>query len=56
MDIKKEIRYCLNCINKPCSSGCPLENDIPAFIHDKDCKEAFEILCNTTEWRFESRT
>lgn len=46
----EEIRqYCLNCKVKPCSSnGCPLGNDIPAFIHEKDFKRAFEILCNTT--------
>lgn len=46
----QEIRnYCLNCVNKPCSNkGCPLENDIPSFIHEGDTKKAFEILCNTT--------
>ncbi len=45
-----EIRnYCLNCINKPCSkNGCPLNNDIPVFIHEEDMKKAFEILSNTT--------
>ncbi len=45
-----EIReYCLNCVNKPCSkNGCPLNNDIPAFIHEEDYKRAFEILCRTT--------
>ncbi len=46
----EEIRnYCLNCINKPCSNkGCPLNNDIPAFIHEENTKKAFEILSNTT--------
>lgn len=46
----EEIReYCLNCKVKPCSNkGCPLNNDIPSFIHEQDCKKAFEILCNTT--------
>lgn len=45
-----EIRnYCLNCVNKPCSNkGCPLGNDIPAFIHQVDTKKAFKILCETT--------
>ena len=45
-----EIRdYCLNCKNKPCSNnGCPLNNDIPSFVHEKDLKKAYEILCNTT--------
>lgn len=47
---EKEIRnYCLNCVNKPCSNkGCPLNNNIPLFIHEKDLKKAYEILCNTT--------
>lgn len=46
----EEIRnYCLNCINKPCSkNGCPLNNDIPSFIHEEDTKKAFDILCKTT--------
>lgn len=44
-----EREYCLNCVNKPCSNnGCPLNNDIPVFIHEKDYKKAFEILCETT--------
>lgn len=47
---EKEIReYCLNCKVKPCSNnGCPLNNDIPSFIHEEDYKKAFNILCNTT--------
>ena len=41
--------YCLNCKNKPCSNnGCPLNNNIPAFIHEKDIEKAFEILSETT--------
>ena len=41
--------YCLNCTNKPCkNNGCPLNNDIPEFIHEKDLKKAFEILSKTT--------
>lgn len=44
-----EREYCLNCKSKPCSNnGCPLNNDIPAFIHEEDYQKAFEILCNTT--------
>ncbi len=48
--MEEEIRnYCLNCVNKPCSNkGCPLNNDIPRFIHEKDLKKAFEILSETT--------
>ena len=47
---EEEIReYCLNCVNKPCSNkGCPLNNDIPSFIHEKDLKKAFDILTKTT--------
>ena len=41
--------YCLNCTNKPCkNNGCPLNNDIPEFIHEKGLKKAFEILSKTT--------
>ena len=49
-DILKEVdKYCLNCVNKPCSIlGCPLNNDIPNFIHAKDIKKAYEILSKTT--------
>ena len=47
---EKEIReYCLNCKVKPCSNnGCPLNNDIPSFIHEEDYEKAFNILCITT--------
>lgn len=42
-------KYCLNCKTKPCKEkGCPLQNDIPTFIHENDIKKAFEKLCNTT--------
>lgn len=47
---EEEIRnYCLNCPTKPCKqNGCPLQNDIPNFIHEKDLKKAYEIICKTT--------
>ena len=36
MEVENEIlekaKYCLNCKNKPCSDGCPMNTDIPAFI------------------------
>lgn len=49
MEIEEIRDYCLNCINKPCSNkGCPLNNDIPTLIHEKDTKKAYEILCKTT--------
>ena len=51
-DIKEKSEYCLNCPVKPCSrKGCPLENDIPAFIKaikEEDYKKAYEILSETT--------
>ena len=25
-------KYCLNCKNKPCSTACSMETDIPSFI------------------------
>ena len=51
-DIIEETKYCLNCKVKPCSlKGCPLNNDIPAFIaqaKNGDFEEAFNILTKTT--------
>jgi glutamate synthase (NADPH/NADH) small chain len=50
-NIKEKSNYCLNCINKPCTKGCPLNNDIQTFIKlikEEKLKEAYEILCNTT--------
>ena len=50
--IKEYSNYCLNCKVKPCSQkGCPLSNDIPAFIKcvkDEDLKHAYMILTKTT--------
>lgn len=48
MNISEEKDYCLNCKMKPCQKGCPLNNDIPYFINEKDSKRCFEILCETT--------
>ena len=51
-EIKEYSNYCLNCKVKPCSQkGCPLSNDIPAFIKcvkDEDLKHAYMILTKTT--------
>ena len=48
----EKANYCLNCPVKPCSNkGCPLGNDIPAFIdavRQEDYKKAYEILSETT--------
>lgn len=50
-EIKEKAEYCLNCKTKPCQTGCPLENDIPAFIQEvkkENFQEAYNILCKTT--------
>lgn len=50
-EIKEKAEYCLNCKTKPCQKGCPLENDIPAFIalvKEEKYKEAYQILTKTT--------
>lgn len=50
-ELKEKVEQCLNCKVKPCTKGCPLENNIPAFIEkvkqDK-LEEAYEILSETT--------
>lgn len=49
--IKKQIEYCLNCVKKPCSVTCPLNNDTAGFINlikQEKYKEAYELLCETT--------
>ena len=45
--MKEIANYCLNCINKPCSKGCPLNNDIPGFINlikEDKLQEAYELI------------
>ena len=42
-----EANRCLNCKNKPCVSGCPVNIDIPAFIQkvqQEDFDGAYEII------------
>lgn len=49
--IKEYTDYCLNCKTKPCQKGCPLGNDIPAFIEKVkkgEIQEAYQILTQTT--------
>ncbi len=46
-DIRKQANYCLNCKNKPCSNGCPINTKIPEFIEkvkEEKIEEAYEIL------------
>lgn len=50
-EIKENANYCLNCKNKPCKSGCPLQNDIPNFINcikEEKYQKAFDVLSETT--------
>lgn len=45
--IEEQSEYCLNCKNKPCTKGCPINTDIPAFIEfikNKEYKKAYEIV------------
>ena len=45
-----EAKRCLNCKNKPCVSGCPVNVRIPEFITkvaEGDFVEAYKILTST---------
>lgn len=49
--ILKEINRCFNCKNKPCTNGCPLNNNIPDVIQkikENKYEEAYKILTQTT--------
>lgn len=51
MNIMEEAKNCLNCKSKPCTKGCPLENDIPefiSFVKKEKIEEAYKVLCKTT--------
>lgn len=53
--IQEKLNYCINCKTKPCSAGCPLENNIPKMIataKQGKYKEAYEVLCKTTVMPF----
>ncbi len=46
-----EAQRCLNCKNKPCVSGCPVNIDIPEFIahlKNKDIEGAYEVISKTS--------
>lgn len=43
----EEAKRCLNCKNKPCVSGCPVQIDIPAFVGKvaaEDIEGAYAVL------------
>lgn len=46
-----EAKRCLNCKNKPCVSGCPVQIDIPAFIAETaqgNFEEAYKIITKSS--------
>lgn len=50
-EIKDKAEYCLNCVAKPCTKGCPLGNSIPDFIKcikEERYKDAYKVLNETT--------
>ncbi|NMA24847.1 MAG: dihydropyrimidine dehydrogenase, partial [Clostridiales bacterium] len=47
---RNEAQRCLNCKNKPCVSGCPVNVLIPEFIekiNEDDYEGAYEIITST---------
>ena len=46
-----EAERCLNCLNHPCISGCPVNISIPSFIQkikDKDIDGAYQIILESS--------
>lgn len=46
-----EAQRCLNCKNKPCVTGCPVQIDIPAFIQEVakgDFEAAYQIISKSS--------
>ncbi len=46
-----EAKRCLNCKNKPCSTGCPVQIDIPAFVAkvaERDFEGAYAVLAKSS--------
>ena len=47
----EEAQRCLNCKNRPCVSGCPVNVSIPDFIarlKEKDIEGAYEVISRTS--------
>lgn len=50
-NIIRKAEECLECVRKPCQSGCPLNNDIRGFIKlvkEEKYREAYQLLSETT--------
>ena len=50
-NIIRKALECLECVRKPCQSGCPLNNDIRGFIKlvkEEKYREAYQLLSETT--------
>lgn len=50
-EVKENIEYCLNCINRPCMKGCPLSNTMPDImqcIKNESLEQAYIQLLNNT--------
>lgn len=48
---KDEAERCLNCKNKPCVEGCPVNIDIPSFINEiknNNLDKAYEIISKSS--------
>ena len=48
---KDEAERCLNCKNKPCVEGCPVNIDIPSFINEiknNNIDKAYEIISKSS--------
>ncbi len=46
-----EAKRCLNCKHKPCTTGCPVQIDIPAFIErvaNEDMEGAYQIIAKSS--------
>jgi glutamate synthase (NADPH) small chain len=47
----EEAKRCIQCKNRPCTKGCPVEVDIPEFIkklHKGNLDKAVEIIKSKT--------